>query len=412
MTTSPSTRPAAGAPGDGRARPDRATPDDASTAVHGTSDARRTDTRAAAAGATVTGTTADDTTVDTTVDDTGAAKAPEAPKLSLTQVVASALAAVSTTVLLSYFGIAGTIIGAGAASVITVLANYAYTRSIQKTHEQLKPVVTQLVQSGTTTSRPRGTTARLAAVPRGDDTRPLPAARAGDTAPLRVGRGSVVTADVPEDRVPDGDAGAGAPDDTVPGPWFRLIDRYGKGKVLAVSALALFVVVMGVVLVVELAIGKPLSDAVRGQEGSGTSISRTTTADDDVAPVQEDRPSQDGGTPAEDPSGVPAEDPTTEPTTEPSQEPTDAPTDGSTTPTPTPTPEPSEPAEPTTPPTEEPGTGDGTGSETGTGSGTGSGETGTGSGGATSGTGTGSGGGTSGEAEPAPAPSSAGAPEA
>ena len=107
-------------------------------------------------------------------------KSPEAPRLSLTQIVASALAAVSTTVLMSYFGIAGTIIGAGAASVVTVLANYAYTRSIQKTHQQLKPVVHRLVQVGGSPTRPRGATAKLPAVARGDDTQPL--ARARDAA--------------------------------------------------------------------------------------------------------------------------------------------------------------------------------------------------------------------------------------
>jgi hypothetical protein len=65
----------------------------------------------------------------------------EPARLSLTQVVASGLAAVSTTVLLSLFGVAGTIIGAGLASVLTVVANFLYTRSIEKTHAQLKPVV-------------------------------------------------------------------------------------------------------------------------------------------------------------------------------------------------------------------------------------------------------------------------------
>jgi uncharacterized membrane protein YgcG len=329
-------------------------------------------------------------------------KAPEAPKLSLTQMIASALAAVSTTVLLSYFGIAGTIIGAGAASVITVVANYAYTRSIQKTHEQLKPVVSHLAP------RPRGGTAKLPAVPRGDDTQPLPRPRsaAPDDAAV-VSRGSVaaedggrgpVTATVGTPVPADDDAPA-PDDDARPGPWFRLIDRYGTGKVLAVSAAALFVVVMGVVLVAELVIGKPISDAVRGQEGSGTSISRTTTTDDGgsepgtgtVTPPQE---LPDGGTttPSPDPS-APSDDATDVPTDEPSDAPTEVPTDEPTDPA-TPTPEPTEPATP--------GTGETGGTGT-PGGGTETGGTDTGVGGGSE-----SGGTTGGSAEPAPSPSTSG----
>ncbi|WP_435736917.1 hypothetical protein V5D56_19460 [Cellulosimicrobium sp. PMB13] len=338
-------------------------------------------------------------------------KAPEAPKLSLTQMIASALAAVSTTVLLSYFGIAGTIIGAGAASVITVVANYAYTRSIQKTHEQLKPVVSHLAP------RARGGTARLPAVPRGDDTQPLhrPRTDAADDTATAVPRGSVPADDAGTSSVtvtagapPRTEDDAGSPDDDArPGPWFRLIDRYGTGKVLAVSAAALFVVVMGVVLVVELAIGKPISDAVRGQEGSGTSISRTTTADDEGTGTGTVTPSQelpDGGTttPTPDPA-APTDDATELPTDEPSDAPTEVPTDEPTDPA-TPTPE---PTEPTTPGTGETGGTDPTGGGTGTGgteTGADAGSTG-GPGGSSGGTGTG--GTTGSSAEPAPATSGA-----
>ncbi|MCB7136973.1 hypothetical protein [Cellulosimicrobium marinum] len=328
--------------------------------------------------------------------------APEAPKLSLTQIVASALAAVSTTVLMSYFGIAGTIIGAGAASVVTVLANYFYTRSIQRTHAQLKPVVSHLAPRGRTT-----TTTQITPVPRGEETQPLPRARGAETLEaVRVPRGT--TTDL-ADSAADPTAGSTADstartttdtgdDASRPGPWFRLIDRYGKGKVLAASAALLFVVVMGVVLVVELAIGKPLSDAVRGQEGSGTSISRTTTVEEPVTPLQ-DEPS---GTTSEEP--VPADEPTDPATEDPAPAPTEDPTS---TPTDEPTEEPETTPEPTDPAT--PGTGsDGSGTA---GPGEGAGSAGTG-GGTGTGTGTGESGDASGEdtgsteqVEPTPTPS-------
>ncbi|WP_264031692.1 hypothetical protein [Cellulosimicrobium sp. SH8] len=298
------------------------------------------------------------------------AKEREAPaRLSLTQVVASSLAAVSTTVLLSYFGTAGTIIGAGIASALTVVANYVYTRSIQKTREQLVPVVGKVVQVTTGGSTPRD---RANATP-------------VTTAVASVPRGTVVVADTA--TAPDPDAASDAeatstlptdgdpvaPEGTEPeqpqNAWLRLVDRYGRGRVLTVSALALFVVVMGVVLVVELAIGKPISDAVRGVEGSGTTISRERSTGTDVPAT----PAPSG--PAVDPSTVPTQDPAPNPT------PTDEP---STTPTPDPTESPTEEPspEPTTPnpdpsTTPDPGTGEGTGSgagseaETGTGGSTG-----------------------------------------
>lgn len=316
---------------------------------------------------------------------------PAAPALSLTQVVASALAAVSATVLLSYFGIAGTIIGAGAASVISVLGNYAYTRSIQKTREQLKPVMTQLVQAGAVASRPRGsTTATLPTVPRDGGTQPLTAVRAGSTQPLTTVRtGAVVPGDGPDVGRDDGRDGLQEP--ARPGPWFRLIDRHGRAKVLTVSAVALFVVVMGVVLVAELVIGKPISDAVRGQEGSGTTLSRTTTDDgtQDVVPSQE-QPGV-GTTPAPEPSTVPSEEAPSVPADEPqpAPSPTDEPTDD---PTGTPSPEPTDPATPGTGEDGTEDTGDTDGSGTGTGTDGSATDDGTGSGtGATAGAGTGDG---------------------
>ncbi|MDF2807543.1 MAG: hypothetical protein K0S43_2489 [Cellulosimicrobium sp.] len=307
--------------------------------------------------------------------ETAPEKEREAPaRLSLTQVVASSLAAVSTTVLLSYFGTAGTIIGAGIASALTVVANYVYTRSIQKTREQLVPVVGKVVQVTTGGSAPRDrattttattATTAVASVPRGTVVVDDPASDAGATAAVDADHAPPAT----EETADGGDAGAPPEPGTDPeqpqNAWLRLVDRYGRGRVLTVSALALFVVVMGVVLVVELAIGKPISDAVRGVEGSGTTISRerSTGTDDPATPAP--------SSPAVDPSTVPTQEPAPAPSTTPAPAPTDEP---STTPTPDPTDEPTqEPSpDPTTPapdptgPT--PGTGEGAG--TGTGEGT------------------------------------------
>jgi len=65
------------------------------------------------------------------------APAPEKGGLSLTQVVASTLAAVTATAALSLFGVAGTVVGAAVASILTVVGNHLYTESIRRTRAQV-----------------------------------------------------------------------------------------------------------------------------------------------------------------------------------------------------------------------------------------------------------------------------------
>jgi hypothetical protein len=283
--------------------------------------------------------------------------APAKTRLSLTQVVASALAAVSATVLMSFFGVAGTIIGAGLASVITVIGNFFYTRSIEKTHEQLKPVVTKVVARtgpGTTRSRTaamrvtgtattaRGTvvtTSDTAALDAADGTTVVDGAGTSATQPLGVAApldatqplGAGIPADGAGTAADEGSAPDGEEEPEPRNAWLRFVEKHGTGKVLAMTAAGLFVVVMGVVLVVELVIGKPLSDAVRGQEGSGTSISRSSTDSDESTTVPTPT------SPAEDPANIPGDDSDTgtggsddDSTTGTTDESTDQPTDGST----------------------------------------------------------------------------------
>lgn len=274
-------------------------------------------------------------------------------RLSFTQVTASGLAAISATVLMSFFGVAGTIIGAGLASVATVIGNFLYTRSIEKAHAQLKPVVANIkpvvrprtdltsASSNRTAHAGLATTSRYAEPWDTDTTGEEPTVEItpaeGDTS---------AEGDTTEDSAAEGVDDAPPPRNR----WLRLIDRYGKGKVLTVTALAVFLVVMGVVLVVELAIGKPISDAVRGQEGSGTSIStsrdRGTGSDsDDSQGGTSDTEQRDSGGDGSGGNGsgdhgrdqqqapnqdAPADDPTSVPDTDPTAPATDGSEDGST----------------------------------------------------------------------------------
>jgi hypothetical protein len=59
-------------------------------------------------------------------------------ELSLAQVAASSLAAVSAAVLCSYFGVAGTVIGTAAASVVATIGSALYGYSLRRTRARLR----------------------------------------------------------------------------------------------------------------------------------------------------------------------------------------------------------------------------------------------------------------------------------
>lgn len=151
------------------------------------------------------------------------------PRPSGAQILASVLTATTTTFALSYLGVAGTIIGAGLASTFTVLANYWYTRSIIHTQRKVTQFAPKAVRARAVQQSGAGTTTAV-----------LPASSHDD-------------------------ASAVAPE-TLMAPA-----RAGKRRFIVPIAV-LFVLLLGVVTVIELGIGKPLSDALRGQEGTGTSV--------------------------------------------------------------------------------------------------------------------------------------------
>src|SRR3712207_2108824 len=69
---------------------------------------------------------------------------PKGLQLSATQVAAGALASVSSAVVASFFGLAGTLIGAALASVISTVSAALYSSSLQKTNERLRTARSQL----------------------------------------------------------------------------------------------------------------------------------------------------------------------------------------------------------------------------------------------------------------------------
>lgn len=65
-------------------------------------------------------------------------------ELSVTQIVASALAAMTAAVLASFLGVAGTLIGTAVMSIIATTGSALYKESIRRTHERLRTLVVPL----------------------------------------------------------------------------------------------------------------------------------------------------------------------------------------------------------------------------------------------------------------------------
>ncbi|PJI93649.1 hypothetical protein [Luteimicrobium subarcticum] len=243
----------------------------------------------------------------------------KAPRPSMVQLTGSALAAITSTVCLSYFGVAGTVIGAAVASIITVLGNFVYQRSMLRAQHK----VAAALRTG----------ARLGA---------------GTPAPSRVADSSAVLTAV---LGPDGaeraraaadgtgteaaDAGSGTdpldPQDLARRPHWR--------RRLVVMSVGLFVALLTVITGFELVTGKPLTDFLHGTDGSGTSISHVSNRGDGASvpgPADTSTPTQaptsgSDPEPTSDPTNVPTEEPTSEPTQQPTSDPTSSPTDPATT---------------------------------------------------------------------------------
>jgi hypothetical protein len=144
--------------------------------------------------------------------------------LSATQLVATALAATTATFAASYLGVAGTVIGAALASVLTAIGNAVYAHSLRRTRERVREV--------------------------------LPAGRRGTPPPV-------------VDRSALGAASSTHPTPAPPTPRPRDARLWRR---IALGSTAVFVGVLAVLTSVELIAGRPLSDLVRGDSGHGTSL--------------------------------------------------------------------------------------------------------------------------------------------
>jgi hypothetical protein len=221
---------------------------------------------------------------------------PEKLGLSATQLIASGLAAMSATVAASYFGVAGTVIGAALGSVITVVANAVYGYSLRHTRTRVRRTLDVAV------------------------------AHRFSADPERVIAHTEQAAGDPTD--PDRQQ----PVADKPGRqrWSQL--RQWRPKRLALAAAGLFAAMLAVTTGFELASGQPLSSTVTGKHGSGVSIGGGSSKQASRTPTESVAPSSTSSSSGS-PSGTGTGSPTVTVTVTPSGSATATPTQSSATPT-------------------------------------------------------------------------------
>lgn len=223
------------------------------------------------------------------------------------QVAAAAGAAVSSAVLLSTLGVAGTIIGAAVGSVVASVASHTYSRGIAASKEQALAL-------------------RRVAQARDDLDRVV-------THPEEDPEAGLENADRALGRVESALEEGAAVERRL--PW---------GKVVLVSA-GLFAAVMVSITAFELLSGRAVSSYTGGSDKeTGSTVPGLNSGDRDRDRDPEDGPDEEPEpsaptptpTPTESPADPPTPTPTEAPTETPTETPTQTPTDAPTTPAPTP----------------------------------------------------------------------------
>jgi len=298
--------------------------------------------------------------------------------LNWMQTAGSALAALSSAVLMSTLGATGTLIGAALGSIVVTVGGTVYSHYLSVSRERMAAVRSAALRQAV---RPRARTAdgSLEAV-----TRTL--AQSPDRFPLLAGSAKGLST---TSTVPPAAPGRRLIDGNLPGTptSLRQLLRGPRWKPALAASLGVFVVVVGLIVSMELATGRALSsytggssadgpstslallsadgsdagdgattpgpadggadtgsgDAATGTQGSGDSATGSSAGSGSGGEAGSDSAAPGSGTATTEPDAStptePAAEPTPEaPTTEPAPEPTPAPTTQAPAPTPAPTP--------------------------------------------------------------------------
>lgn len=191
---------------------------------------------------------------------------PERP--SLGQILTGALTAVSATALLSFLGLWGTILGMGLLSVLTVLGNYMYSSFIHRASETVKHV-----QPTGLTSRPKHPAPHNAHMTTDE---------AETEAAVATDEFSAVKAVHPHDGEERSSTLFQEPQtftEKLRAAWRSMVERYGPRRIVA-SIVVVFILLAATITAIEAVAGKPMSDIVRNESGSGTSLFVGRTPED------------------------------------------------------------------------------------------------------------------------------------
>jgi hypothetical protein len=187
-------------------------------------------------------------------------------KISIRQVLASVAGAVVAATIASFFGVSGTIVGVAIGSAAATIGTAVVAQSIDRTHHAVRQAVVRAPDSSLL--RRLGGTNVAGAV-----TENVPEADAPVTEAVR-------SNEVRGDEVPV------TTEITSPGPRTAVVPevepragvpRQLNWRVVAVTSLIVFVLVLAIVTLVELGAGKPLADLFGGSPGNGTSLFGGTT---------------------------------------------------------------------------------------------------------------------------------------
>jgi hypothetical protein len=186
-------------------------------------------------------------------------------KISIRQVLASVAGAVVAATIASFFGVSGTIVGVAIGSAAATIGTAVVAQSIDRTHTAVRQAVVRAPD--TSLLRRLGGTNVAGTV-----TESVPEADAPATE-------AVTSNEVRGDEIPvteitsPGPRTAVVPDVETPAE----VPRQLNWRVVAVTSLIVFVIVLAIITLVELGAGKPLADLFGGSPGNGTSIFGGTT---------------------------------------------------------------------------------------------------------------------------------------
>jgi hypothetical protein len=266
----------------------------------------------------------------------------EGPRIgvSTVQVGASAAAAVTSALAASFFGVAGTLIGAAVGSVVSTIAGALYADYLRRAGERIRvtrSVVIQRIPSEVLTTTPLRHLTRPTDLPGQQSLRPIGDERGDESVTVPVQDAAELR------RHPEGMApldqtsvlptinGSEASRNPVPGPPAPLWKR----PVVAMAAVSAagFMIAIGIVLATETVIGHPVSGGDGGNTLSrlgNTSSQSEITTPEKTTPSETEAPSATAEapvvpTPSTDPTAIGGteSEPTQESTSESTSEPTE-----------------------------------------------------------------------------------------